>query len=102
RGARLVQALPGDDEVAVRVRPDRRGDLLVGGEGVDVDLATQGRTGGAVALRVDAVVGAALLEGALPGDHERPVGGQRDGRDVLRARRHAVDPEFAAQHGAGG
>src|SRR5205807_10271293 len=51
----LAAAVPGDDEVAGRVRRDGRGRLRVGGEGVDPELRAgrAERRSGAVLQRLD-------------------------------------------------
>src|SRR5205085_9526351 len=60
--------LPGDDEVAVQIHGHRRGELGVGGEGIDPELATQPRPGRVEALRED--VGGDARSISLPGDDE--------------------------------
>src|SRR5262249_61592144 len=73
----VVLARPGDDEVPVRVDRDRGELLVVGGGGVDAELAAERVARGVVALGVDPPGLAAILALARPSDDEVAVGVHR-------------------------
>src|SRR5262249_44261751 len=74
--------------------------LVVGGGGVDAELATQSCPRGVVALGVDAPA-VAVLAVARPGDGEHAGGMHRDGRRGLVAGGGTVDEEIPAPRASG-
>src|SRR5262249_10661116 len=88
----LVQAVPGNGEVAQRVHAHAVGGLVVPGCGVDADFPAQSGPRGVGARSVNAEA-AAVLPLARPGDHE--VAGGVEGRSGkgLVAGGGAVDGE---------
>src|SRR3990167_2725807 len=103
-GAARAIALPGDDEVARGVAGDGGIALGIRRVGVDLELATEGVSGGVVALGLSATAGGVSVARAvaLPGDDEVARGVAGDGGKILVARRVGVDLELVADGGSGG
>src|SRR4029453_7303331 len=89
-------ALPYDDERPRRIDGDRRRPLLRRGVGVHLELWTDGRPGGVVALREHPRAGAIAGE-ALPHHHRLARRTDSDRRVLLESRRRRVRPLLAAQ-----
>jgi hypothetical protein len=99
----VVEALPGDHEVAVGVHRHRRKPLRELGFGVDLELDALRVAGGVVPTREDPFLGnhRVLLTDARPHDDEVAGVGHGDRGAVLRSGGERVDLERTALGGAG-
>ena len=82
-GLILVEALPGDDEVAGGIHRHGGNCLMARHMGVDLELPSHGVAVGVIALGVDAEAGGRILAETLPGDDEVAGGVHRHGRLCL-------------------